>query len=148
MGWLSKILGGSGHRKKTHNFEDELADQEREDIDYAIALSLSVDDLKGKKLVEADEDGHSEEEPPTYVESEDDEQIDQEEYELVESPNMEEKHIESQLEEDQQLAKALQESLSVESPPRYESGNMFRPYPFFFPSMFFLFLARRLSQIL
>ncbi|KAL3721460.1 hypothetical protein ACJRO7_033888 [Eucalyptus globulus] len=124
MGWLSKILGGSSHRKKTHNFEDELADQEREDIDYAIVLSLSEDDLKGKKLVEADEDGHSEEEPPTYVESEDDEQIGQEEYELVEAPNMEEKHIESQLEEDQQLAKALQESLSVESPPRYESGNI------------------------
>ncbi|KAK3411433.1 hypothetical protein EUGRSUZ_I00203 [Eucalyptus grandis] len=140
MGWLSKILGGSSHRKhydggyggyrsgeETHNSEDELANQEREEVDYAIALSLEEYDLKGKKVVEADEDDCSEEEePPTHVESEDDEQ--------VEAPKVEEKHIESQVEEDEQLAKALQESLSVESPHRYESGNMFPPYPFFFPS--------------
>ncbi|KAG7990123.1 hypothetical protein I3843_02G009500 [Carya illinoinensis] len=36
-----------------------------------------------------------------------------------------------QLEEDEQLAKALQESMFVESPPRYDSGNIFQPFPFF-----------------
>ena len=30
---------------------------------------------------------------------------------------------ESQLQEDEQLARALQESLNVESPPRYGNGN-------------------------
>ncbi|KAF8011870.1 LOW QUALITY PROTEIN: hypothetical protein BT93_I0107 [Corymbia citriodora subsp. variegata] len=145
MGWLTKFLGGSSHRKHHHGryggyrsgeetHEDELADQEREEIDYAIALSLAEEDLKGKKVIEADEDDHSEEEePPTDVESED-EQVGQKEDEHVEAPKLEEMHVESQLEEDEQLAKALQESLSVESPPRYESENTFRPYPFFFPS--------------
>lgn len=31
--------------------QDELADSEKEDIDYAIALSLSEEDQKGKKVV-------------------------------------------------------------------------------------------------
>lgn len=43
---------------------------------------------------------------------------------------------ESYLEEDEQLAKALQESLNVEapSPPRYDYGSFFPPFPSFFPS--------------
>ncbi|XP_030462526.1 protein DA1-related 1-like isoform X1 [Syzygium oleosum] len=148
MGWLNKILGGSSHRKhnhgkyggykswdETHNSEDELADHEREEIDYAIALSLAEEDLKGKKVIEADEDDHSEEEEqPTNVESEDDEQVGQKEDEHIEAPKEEAKHVQSQLEDDEQLAKAIQESLIVESPPRYESGSILRPYPSFFPS--------------
>ena len=39
---------------------------------------------------------------------------------------------ESQLEEDEQLARALQESLNVESPPRHDAGNIFQPFPSFF----------------
>lgn len=33
-----------------------------------------------------------------------------------------------QLEEDELLAKAVQESLNLESPPQYTSGNMYQPY--------------------
>ncbi|XVE87244.1 hypothetical protein DITRI_Ditri18aG0100700 [Diplodiscus trichospermus] len=36
-----------------------------------------------------------------------------------------------QLEEDEQLARAIQESLNVESPPRYDHGGLFSPHPFF-----------------
>ncbi|XP_059454300.1 protein DA1 isoform X1 [Corylus avellana] len=39
----------------------------------------------------------------------------------------------SQLEDDAQLAQAIQESLNVESPPRYGYGNMYQPAPFYFP---------------
>ncbi|CAL5367175.1 unnamed protein product [Camellia sinensis] len=38
---------------------------------------------------------------------------------------------ESQLEEDEQLAKAIQESLYMTSPPRYDYGNLFTPYPYY-----------------
>ncbi|KAI8014101.1 Protein DA1-related 1 [Camellia lanceoleosa] len=37
---------------------------------------------------------------------------------------------ESQLKEDEQLAKAIQESLNVESPPRHVNGNIYQPIPF------------------
>jgi hypothetical protein len=43
------------------------------------------------------------------------------------------------LKEDEQLAKALQESLSVESPPRHGipyQGNAYQPYPIHFPMGF------------
>lgn len=38
----------------------------------------------------------------------------------------------AQLEEDEHLAKAIQESLSLESPPRaqYDGGNLVPPHPF------------------
>ncbi|CAL9103954.1 unnamed protein product [Musa textilis] len=39
----------------------------------------------------------------------------------------------SHLEDDEQLARALQESLFTESPPR-QNGQIYQPYPFFFPS--------------
>lgn len=148
MGWLNKILGGSSHRKhyhgtrggyrswdETHNSEDELADHEREEVDYAIALSLAEEDLKGKRVIEVDEDNHSEGEgQPPNVGSEEDEQVGQKEDEYFEAPKEEAKDIQSQLEDDEQLAKAIQESLSLELPPRYENGSNLRPNPFFFPS--------------
>ncbi|KAG9145045.1 hypothetical protein Leryth_018335 [Lithospermum erythrorhizon] len=40
---------------------------------------------------------------------------------------------ESQLIEDEQLAKALQESLIVDSPPQYDYGSFFPPFSFFYP---------------
>lgn len=48
-----------------------------------------------------------------------------------------ESHIEnkeSRLEEDEQLARALQESLNTESPPRHDNRNSYNPFPFFFSS--------------
>ncbi|XP_017981387.1 PREDICTED: protein DA1 [Theobroma cacao] len=40
---------------------------------------------------------------------------------------------EYQLEEDEQLARALQESLNFEPPPQYENANMYQPMPVHFP---------------
>jgi hypothetical protein len=39
----------------------------------------------------------------------------------------------SQLEDDEQLAQALQQSLNVESPPQYGYGNIYQPAPVYFP---------------
>uniref|UniRef100_A0A5B7ASM6 LIM zinc-binding domain-containing protein n=1 Tax=Davidia involucrata TaxID=16924 RepID=A0A5B7ASM6_DAVIN len=41
---------------------------------------------------------------------------------------------EPHLEEDEQLAKALHESLNMESPPRYDYGNLSPPNPYFYPA--------------
>ncbi|KAJ8470101.1 hypothetical protein OPV22_024444 [Ensete ventricosum] len=65
---------------------------EDEDVDHAIALSLSEEDQKGKAI---DNKSH--------------------------------------LEEDEQLARVMQESLFTESPPR-RNGQIYQPYPFSFPS--------------
>ncbi|KAK9947135.1 hypothetical protein M0R45_012570 [Rubus argutus] len=101
MGWLSKIFKGSSHKiSEEHCHEnygedtdgptcsgDTWPENENEDIDRAIALSLLEENQKGKNVIDFD----------------------------------------SQLEEDEQLARAIQESLNVESPPRYGNGNAYPP---------------------
>ncbi|KAK2987490.1 hypothetical protein RJ640_012149 [Escallonia rubra] len=110
MGWLTKIFKGSSHKISEGQYHSKYDDEkiwegpttsadawsefENEDIDHAIAISLSEDDQKGKKVIET----------------------------------------ESHLEEDEQLAKALQESLNMDSPPQYDHGSLFPPYPSFYPS--------------
>ncbi|XP_043710916.1 protein DA1-related 1-like [Telopea speciosissima] len=112
MGWLNKIFKGSSHKisegqylgrygddgvwKEPSSSVDAFSDYENEDMDHAIALSLSEEEQKGKNVIDSG----------------------------------------SHLEEDEQLARALQESLNVESPPRYENGNMFQPIPFPFSTGF------------
>ncbi|WOH02923.1 hypothetical protein DCAR_0522313 [Daucus carota subsp. sativus] len=95
MGWLSKIFKGSSHNvsegqydwrysaNSNENYPSTSQDawSDTEDIDRAIAISLSEENKKGKHVI-ADE---------------------------------------SQLEEDEQLARALQESLNFDSLP--ENGN-------------------------
>ncbi|KAL2531925.1 Protein DA1-related 1 [Abeliophyllum distichum] len=109
MGWLSKILKGSDYKLSKGQYhgkyEDDTiwegpptsaeaqSDFDREEIDRAIALSLTEDE-KGKNVIDND----------------------------------------SHLEEDEQLAKTLQESLIVESPPRHDFGGFFAPNPFYYPS--------------
>ncbi|KAB1202417.1 Protein DA1-related 1 [Morella rubra] len=64
MDWLTELLRGSSPSGQYHgkhpdesiwdearNSVDELTDIEREEIDCAIALSLSEEDHKGKKLI-------------------------------------------------------------------------------------------------
>ncbi|KAL8143589.1 hypothetical protein V2J09_016621 [Rumex salicifolius] len=68
---------------------DHCSDYGNEDIDRAIALSLSEEDPKGKKVIDND----------------------------------------FQLEEDERLARALQESLNIESPLSHDHGTTFRPQP-------------------
>ncbi|KAF5942901.1 hypothetical protein HYC85_020543, partial [Camellia sinensis] len=109
MGWLSKIFKGSCHKVSEGKYnrnvgygEDTLGCEpsssgdawaEIEDIDHAIALSLSEEDRKSKNIVDN----------------------------------------EYQLKDDEQLAKAIQESLNVESPPQYPqygNENIYQPIPF------------------
>ncbi|CAK9178570.1 unnamed protein product [Ilex paraguariensis] len=109
MGWLSKIFKGSNHKvsegydrrggaNTVGNFPSTSWDpwSEIEDIDHAIALSLSEEEQKGKNVIDN----------------------------------------ESQLKEDEQLARALQESLNVGSSPHYGNGNgnanrnILQPIPF------------------
>ncbi|KAF6149664.1 hypothetical protein GIB67_017397 [Kingdonia uniflora] len=112
MGWLNKIFKGSSHKisegqyhgklnddrvwDEPSNSVDSWTEHENDDIDRAIALSLSEEEEKGKKVIETV----------------------------------------SHLDEDEQLARALQESLNLEpeSPPRYgnmPSANMYPPiFPF------------------
>ncbi|KAG6663255.1 hypothetical protein I3843_02G009500 [Carya illinoinensis] len=137
MGWLTKILKGSSYKGHHHgkyqeermwdearNSVDELTDVEKEEIDCAIALSLAEEDHKGKNVI--DDDSQSEEdEHLARAQPEEDEH-------LARAQPEEDEHLAKvQLEEDEQLAKALQESMFVESPPRYDSGNIFQPFPFF-----------------
>ncbi|KAM0967871.1 hypothetical protein FF2_016083 [Malus domestica] len=107
MGWLSKIFKGSSHKISEEHCHDNSgedpdshepscsgevwSENENEDIDRAIALSLLEENQKGKNVVGSD----------------------------------------SQLQEDEQLARVIQESLNVESPPRHGNGNgnTYQPIP-------------------
>jgi hypothetical protein len=121
MGWLTKIIKGSSHKisegqyQSTYGDEriwdgpsttDAWSDFETEDVDHAIALSLAEEDHKGKKVIGDDTDAYPKKQSDT----------------------------ESYLEEDEQLAKALQESLNIDSAPRYDYGNLFPPHPYFYPA--------------
>ncbi|KAJ4701870.1 protein DA1-related 1-like [Melia azedarach] len=102
MGWLNKIFKGSSQRiSEGHshgNYEDDCyapstsgdawSEQDNEDIDHAIALSLLEDNQNGKNVIDR----------------------------------------ESQVEEDAQLARAIQESLNFESPPRHGNGHTGHTY--------------------
>ncbi|CAN6682621.1 unnamed protein product [Malus baccata var. baccata] len=107
MGWLSKIFKGSSHKISEEHCHDNSgedpdshepscsgevwSENENEDIDRAIALSLLEENQKGKNVVGSD----------------------------------------SQLQEDEQLARVIQESLNAESPPRHGNGNgnTYQPIP-------------------
>ncbi|ESW28870.1 hypothetical protein PHAVU_002G024900 [Phaseolus vulgaris] len=116
MGWFRKLLKGSDHISRgqyqgkygedriwdNHRSSmDDLTDIEKEDIDRAIALSLSEEDhLKGKKVVEDDS------------QSEDDElcKIDDEEDEYLAKIQQEDEYLAKiQQQEDERLAKVQQE---------------------------------------
>ncbi|RXH75218.1 hypothetical protein DVH24_029939 [Malus domestica] len=160
------ILKGSSHKGHSHKKfrEDRAWDEPRnsveEDIDVAIALSLSELDQKGKNVIE-DESQSEDDEQPAKVESHDDEQSsevesdDDERSAEVESDDdvrsakvqsdddenpakfhyeEDEQSAKVQLEEDEQLAKAIQESLNMGSPPRHDNGNISQPFSFFTPA--------------
>lgn len=138
MGWLTKILKGSSHKgqylgkygderiwdeQHTTSVETTWPDDEDEDIDRAIALSLSEQPVS----------------PPVSPPEENQKGKDQ----TLPEENQKGKELidnESQLDEDEQLAKALQESLNMEleSSPRQDSkhdiGSIFPAFPFTYPS--------------
>lgn len=127
---------------------------DKDEIYCAIALSLSEANEKGKKVIEDESESESEsesdedEEEHCIAHDEEDEESAKSERSDDESVKSQREEYESaktqkeeyggfsdlQLEEDEHLAKALQESMNVASPPRYDQGSFFQPYPFFFPS--------------
>ncbi|XP_061375167.1 protein DA1-related 1-like isoform X2 [Gastrolobium bilobum] len=161
MGWFTKLLKGSNRKysggqsngkygddriSSDHDYSDDLTDVEKEEIDCAIALSLSEEDQKGKKVIEDDSEDDGQ------PQSEDDEQlcqIDEKEDECLGEVQQEEddypakvqqdedKHLdEVQLEEDEQLARAIQESWSIGSHPRSDTGSLFQPFSHLFPPVY------------
>ncbi|KAF9682316.1 hypothetical protein SADUNF_Sadunf05G0096200 [Salix dunnii] len=116
MDWWTKDLEGSSGSwpfwDEPRPSVDDLSSFDEGEIECAIALSLSEENQKGKNVIE--EDNESEQ---------------SEEYQ----PEEDEKDVTAQLEEDELLARAIQESLSLEPPPRagYESGNLVPPHPIF-----------------
>ncbi|XP_056168724.1 protein DA1-related 1-like isoform X2 [Syzygium oleosum] len=129
MEWLTHIFEGPSHAGQYHGYNeddrywnhqhasvDELTDHEREEIDCAIALSLSEEDWKGKNVIDHEKD------------REQTSKAQLEEAEKRAKAQLEEDRKHAQLEQDELLAKALQESLNVESPTRH-GGNPFQPYP-------------------
>ncbi|KAF7850177.1 hypothetical protein BT93_L5795 [Corymbia citriodora subsp. variegata] len=117
MSWLKKFFKGSGHkvtqghirgryeegpnRNAPSTSGDPCSEYENQDIDRAIALSLSEESQNQQNVIGSNN--------------------------------------QYQLEEDEQLARAIQESLNVESPPRrgighyplpYGNGHTYQPVPF------------------
>lgn len=153
MGWFTKLLKGSNHKSSgrhgrygdhrissNHDYSaDDLTDIEREEIDRAIALSLSEEDPKGKKVIE--DDSESEDEELCQIDEEEDDhhgdvQQDEDDH-VAKIQQDEDKNLaEVQLEEDEQLARAIQESLSIGSPPRSGFDSFFQPFSHLFPPVY------------
>ncbi|CAI9758760.1 unnamed protein product [Fraxinus pennsylvanica] len=147
MGWLTKIFKGSSHKLSEGQYHgkydddtiweeppastDTWSDFDREEIDLAIARSLAEEDASL-----AEEDACLAEEDSSLAEE--DEKRNKEEDEK--GKKVIDTESQSHLEEDEMLAKALQESLNVESPPRYDYGGRgdyggyFPPYPYYYSS--------------
>ncbi|PPD91589.1 hypothetical protein GOBAR_DD11469 [Gossypium barbadense] len=159
MGWLTKILKGSSNKGRYHErygdgrtWDEPRRSTEgsdgfdKDEIDCAIAISLSEVDPKGKKVIEDESEPEEEsDEDVKYVESHVEEEEDS--YAKAHEEKEDDRHAKVQqeededlakvqLEEDEQLAKAIQESLNVESPPRSSHGGLFSPYPFFFSASY------------
>lgn len=159
MGWLTKILKGSSNKGRYHErygdgrtWDEPRRSTEgsdgfdKDEIDCAIAISLSEVDQKGKKVIEDESEPEEEsDEDVKYVESHVEEEEDS--YAKAHEEKEDDRHAKVQqeededlakvqLEEDEQLAKAIQESLNVESPPRSGHGGLFSPYPFFFSASY------------
>ncbi|KAK7406627.1 hypothetical protein VNO78_08256 [Psophocarpus tetragonolobus] len=171
MGWFTNLLKGSDHISRGqyqgkygedriwdnhHISVDELTDFEKEEIDRAIALSLSEEGQKGKEVVE--DDSQSEDEQLCIIDNEEDEhlakvhlhederlaKIQQDEDERLAKMQQEDERLAkiqqdeeverlAKLEEDEQLARAIQESLNVGSPPRYGNDSSILSFPPLFP---------------
>nr|KYP66701.1 LIM and UIM domain-containing At1g19270 family [Cajanus cajan] len=180
MGWFTKLLKGSDHKVSRGQYQgrygedriwdnhrssmDDLTDIEKEDIDRAIAISLSEEDQERKQVLE--DDSQSEDEQLCIIDDEEDEHIEderlakiqqEEDERLAKIQQEEEEHLAKiqrdedqrlakiqqdedqrlakiQLEEDEQLARAIQESLEIGSLPQYGNDSSLLSIPHLFPS--------------
>ncbi|KAK6128653.1 hypothetical protein DH2020_037611 [Rehmannia glutinosa] len=113
MGWLTKILKGSSHKISEVEYhvkheDDTTWERPRTSVDSSSDFDKEeIDRAIALSIAEEDEKGKK----------------------VIES--------ESQLEEDEELAKALQESLNMESPtrsPQYDYQTSFPLNPFYYPT--------------
>ncbi|KAJ0097911.1 hypothetical protein Patl1_28845 [Pistacia atlantica] len=133
MEWLTQIVEGLNHEGQYHgqygddriwneprDSVDDSSDFDREEIDRAIAMSLSEVDQKGKKVIDITY-GSVREVLCNDISKE------------TQSEGGIRRQAKAQLEEDEQLAKAIQESLSIEPPPQHDTPSIFQPFPFLYP---------------
>ncbi|XP_047941134.1 protein DA1-related 1-like [Salvia hispanica] len=113
MGWLTKILKGSSHKISEEHFHCDHNDDE---VNWEAArVSRGSSDFDREEIDRA----------IALSIAEDDEKGKK----VIDT--------DSQLEEDEQLAKALQESFNIESPPpQLEHGSLFAPFQFLDPSRY------------
>ncbi|KAI3824114.1 hypothetical protein L1987_05563 [Smallanthus sonchifolius] len=101
-----------------HHHDNDDDSDEDEDEDDEHSLSSAEEDDDQKQAISSPEDDETES--------------------SSEEDNKGKKPIcldhEDDIEDDEQLAKALQESLNVPSPPRNHYGSVFSPLPYFYPS--------------
>ncbi|WOH10683.1 hypothetical protein DCAR_0730153 [Daucus carota subsp. sativus] len=115
MGWLTKILKGSSHRISEGQYhgkyhEEKFWEGPSNSVDaWSDFEQEDIDHAIALSLAEEDLKGKK----------------------VVEKPKMD-----VLLEEDEQLAKAIQESLYIDSTPQYDFGNLFQPYPYLYPPGF------------
>ncbi|KAK1301229.1 Protein DA1-related 1 [Acorus calamus] len=104
MGWLSKIFRGSSHKVSEGQYNEKNgANRVQNRPDHADVLRGTEDeDIDHAIALSLSEEEERKRKAPV---------------------------IDSHIEEDEQLARALQESLNIESPPR-ENGHSNRPLPF------------------
>ena len=116
------------------NYQVKILFQPEEDTES----EHSEEDYKPHQSEEDNQTRQSEEDNQTRQSEEDYQTQQAEEDYQHHQPEEDEKDVNAQLEEDEQLAKAIQESLSVEPPlqARYDSGNVVPHYPFFIPSSY------------
>ncbi|KAK9064845.1 hypothetical protein SSX86_016227 [Deinandra increscens subsp. villosa] len=113
--------GDDHHHHDANNDEDDDDDEdEDEDDDDGEHSISSVEEDDQKQTISSQEDEETE---SSYLSEED-------------NKGKQPINLEANIEEDEQLAKALQESLSVPSPPRNHYGSGFSHMPYFYPDGF------------
>ncbi|KAL3640247.1 Protein DA1-related 1 [Castilleja foliolosa] len=115
MGWLTKILKGSSHKISEVKYHEEHEDDDQTACEEAARNSTDSSDFDKEEIDRAIALSIAEE--------------DEKGKKVIEN--------DFQLEDDELLAKALQESLNVESPtrsPQYDIRSLIPPNPLYYPS--------------
>ncbi|CAH9088725.1 unnamed protein product [Cuscuta epithymum] len=156
MGWLSKICRGFSHGSKQKTFHgqrlrgyeegggwerprsstDARSEFDDEQVDLAIALSLAEEEQKEVEKEDPEEEQREEQSEDQNEEMKEDqrENIKQDQKEEDKGKRV---IAETNIEEDEQLARALQESIDMESPPRNNGyGSLFSPFALLYPPVY------------
>lgn len=152
MGWLSKIFKGFSHGNKQKisqgqhlgRLEDgtvwerprsSSADARSDFDDEEVALAIALSIVEEEKKEEAQKEDRKEDQNEEQREYQKDD-LEQEQREDDKGKRVIED--EASIEEDEQLARALQESMNMESQPARHNGHQsfFSPFPFLYPPVY------------